>query len=132
MIGLHGDGFANELLLKSICFEKSSECENVFFELNGICVPEVFGLSGDQPRLVCDFKKVNPEKSLTKVIETNGSFILRIRVGIHPHPDPKIRVVLDLAPHKHFVVGQYFFQKYNTFVLIIRPEKSNKALNGKP
>lgn len=78
-------GFASEPLLKSIRFEKSSDhAEKIFFELNGFYPPEVFGFKGDQPRVVCDFKKVNLEKSLTKVLETNGTFILRIRVEIYP------------------------------------------------
>ena len=126
VIGLHGQGFASAPLLKSIRFEKSSDAEKVIFELNGFYPPEVFGLKGDQLRVVCDFKKVNPEKSLPKVLETNGTFILRIRVGIYPSPDPKIRVVLDLVPHKNYDIEQTFFQKDTTFVLIIRPENANK------
>jgi hypothetical protein len=101
VIGLHGQGFASVPLLKSISFDKSSDTEKVLFELNGFYPPEVFGLTGDHPRVVCDFKKVNLEKALTKVLETNDIFIRRIRVGIYPSPDPKVRVVLDLAPHKN-------------------------------
>ena len=133
IIGLHSQGFASEPLLKSIRFEKSSDhTEKVLFELNGFYPPEVFGLKGDQPRVVCDFKKVNLEKSLTKVLETNGTFILRIRVEIYPSPDPKIRVVLDLVPHKNYDIEQIFFQKDTTFALIIRPENADKALRGRP
>jgi hypothetical protein len=131
-IGLHGQGFASVPLLKSIRFEKSSDAEKVLFELNGFYPPEVFGLKGDQLRVVCDFKKVNLEKSLPKVMETNGTFILRIRVGIYPPPDLKVRVVLDLVPHKNYDIEQTFFQKDTTFVLIIRPENANKKLGGRP
>jgi len=127
IIGLHSQGFASEPLLKSIRFEKSSDhAEKVFFELNGFYPPEVFGLTGDQPRVVCDFKKVKLEKPLMKVMETNGTFILRIRVGTYPPPDPKIRVVVDLDPHKNYDIEQIFFQKDTTFALIIRPENANK------
>ncbi|HJX30776.1 MAG TPA: AMIN domain-containing protein [Thermodesulfobacteriota bacterium] len=132
VVGLHGQGFASVPLLKSIRFEKSSDAEKVLFELNGFYPPEVFGLTGDQPRVVCDFKKVNLEKSLTKVMETNGTFILRIRVGIYPPPDPKIRVVVDLVPHKNYNIEQIFFQKDTTFALIIRPENANKELRSRP
>ena len=132
VIGLHGQGFASLPLLKSIRFEKSSDAEKVLFELNGFYPPEVFGLTGDQLRVVCDFKKVNPEKSLPMVLETNGTFILRIRVGIYPTPDLKVRVVLDLVPHKNYDIEQAFFQKDTTFVLIIRPENVNKKLGGRP
>lgn len=131
-IGLHGQGFASVPFLKSIRFEKSSDAEKVLFELNGFYPPEVFGLKGDQLRVVCDFKKVNLEKSLPKVMETNGTFILRIRVGIYPPPDLKVRVVLDLVPHKNYDIEQTFFQKDTTFVLIIRPENANKKLGGRP
>ena len=82
-------------------------------------------------RVVCDFKNMNLEKSLAKVLETNGVFILRIRVGIYPPPDPKIRVVLDLVPHKNYDIEQIFFKEDTTFALIIRPENANKKL-GKP
>ena len=132
VIGLHGQGFASLPLLKSIRFEKSSDAEKVRFELNGFYPPEVFGLTGDQLRVVCDFKKVNPEKSLPMVLETNGTFILRIRVGIYPTPDLKVRVVLALVPHKNYDIEQTFFQKDTTFVLIIRPENVNKKLGGRP
>jgi hypothetical protein len=132
VIGLHGQGFASVPLLKSIRFEKSSDAEKVLFELNGFYPPEVFGLTGDQLRVVCDFKKVNPEKSLPKVLETNGTFILRIRVGIYPPPDTKIRVVLVLVPHKNYEIEQIFFQKDTTFALIIRPENADKRSGGKP
>lgn len=132
VIGLHGQGFASLPLLKSIRFEKSSDAEKVLFELNGFYPPEVFGLTGDQLRVVCDFKKVSPEKSLPMVLETNGTFILRIRVGIYPAPDLKVRVVLDLVPHKNYDIEQTFFQKDTTFVLIIRPENVNKKLGGRP
>ena len=131
-IGLHGQGFASVPFLKSIRFEKSSDAEKVLFELNGFYPPEVFGLKGDQLRVVCDFKKVNLEKSLPKVMETNSTFILRIRVGIYPPPDLKVRVVLDLVPHKNYDIEQTFFQKDTTFVLIIRPENANKKLGGRP
>jgi len=89
-IGLHGQSFSSVPLLRSIRFEKSSDAEKVLFELNGFSPPEFFGLTGNQPHIVCDFKKVNLEKSLPKVRETNGTFILRIRVGIYPpHLIPK-------------------------------------------
>ena len=132
VIDLHGQGFASVPLLKSIRFEKSSDAEKVFFELNGFYPPEVFGIKGDQPRVVCDFKKVSLEKSLTKILETNGAFIQRIRVGIYPPPDPKVRFVLDLVPHKNYNIEQIFFQKDTTFALIIRPENTNKKLEGRP
>jgi len=131
-IGLHRQSFASGPLLKSIRFDKSTDAEKVLFELNGFYPPEVFGLTGNQPRVVCDFKKVNPERSLTKVLETNGAFILRIRVGIYPPPDSKIRVVLDLDPHKNYDIEQIFFQKDTTFTLIIRPENAKKSLMERP
>jgi hypothetical protein len=132
VIGLQGQSFASGPLLKSIRFEKSSDAEKVLFELNGFYPPEVFGLTGDHLRVVCDFKNMSLEKSLTKVLETNGTFILRIRVGIYPPPDPKLRVVLDLVPHKNYDIEQIFFKKDTTFAIIIRPENTNKKLGGKP
>ncbi len=127
-----GQSFSSVPLLRSIRSEKSSDAKKVLFELNGFYPPEFFGLTGNQPRVVCDFKKANLEKSLPKVLETNGTFILRIRVGNLPPSDPKIRVVLDLVPHKNYDMEQNFFKKDTTFALILHPENANKTLRGGP
>jgi hypothetical protein len=126
VIYLSGTCLASEPLLQSIRFEKSTTCEKVFFKLNGFYPPGVFTLTGDQPRIVCDFKKVNLEKSFTQYLKTDGTFVLLIRVGIYHPPDPKIRVVLDLSPKKNYTIEQIFFQKDTTFALIIRPEHADK------
>lgn len=121
---------ATEPLLKDVRFKKISEKEEkVFLVLNGPYLPESLGLRGATPRITCDFKNVRPVENLPSVVETNGTLILRVRVGVHGAPEPKTRVVLDLAPHMSYHVAQDFFQQDTTFVLTITPDT---AVRKKP
>jgi hypothetical protein len=113
-------------LIKKIRFEKTSQSEEkVFFTLNGFYPPEIFGLKGETPRIVCDFFNAQLKNAMNRLIETNGDFIKDIRIGVHSSPKPKIRVVLDLVPNQTYDVQQIFFRKENIFLIIITLAKGN-------
>ncbi|RLA92909.1 MAG: hypothetical protein DRG25_05485 [Deltaproteobacteria bacterium] len=121
---------ASNPLIKKIRFEKTSSTEEkVFFTLNGFYPPEIFGLKGEKPRIVCDFFNAQLENPTDRLIETHGDFIQGIRIGVHSSPQPKIRVVLDLVPNQTYDVQQIFFRKENIFLIIVRLTKpSSKKL----
>lgn len=92
---------AEQKLLEDITFETPSKNEErVIFKLNGIYIPKIFGIKGENPRVVFDFPDIKPARLLKNTINTNGKFIKRIRMGVHYEPIPKTRVVFDLLPDK--------------------------------
>ncbi|WP_417908854.1 AMIN domain-containing protein [Candidatus Electronema sp. PJ] len=82
--------------LEDIRFETiSANEERVIFRLTGPVIPNSFPMKDGSPRMVFDFNNTSVGKRIRNTLETRGTLIQRIRVGIH---DSKTRVVLDLAP----------------------------------
>ncbi len=116
-------------LLKGIEFKITSDTEErVLFKLSGFLQPEVFGLEGDTPRVVCDFLGMKIDKQHVKnIISTKGKYIKNIRVGLHSSPVPKTRVVLDLTPDHNYDIEQMFFKEENLFVIVVHLVKEDKT-----
>ena len=98
----------------------SSSAEIINIVLSGPYPPEAQVIEGDAPRIFCDFPGVRMEKNIKRTIGVNGKYVLQIRTGIHPPPEPKTRVVLDLIPNHDYEVEQLFFEKDNRYSIIIR------------
>lgn len=94
--------------------------ERVTIILTGFFPPHTHVIEGDEPRIICDFPDVRMEKNIQRLIDVSGPYVMQIRTGIHPPPNPKTRVVLDLVPEKDYEVEQLFFEKGNTYTLVIR------------
>jgi hypothetical protein len=101
----------------------SASGETVHIDLSGNFPPTTQVIEGDEPRIICDFQDVRMVKTIQRAISVNGKFILQIRTGIHPPPDAKSRIVLDLVPKHDYEVEQLFYEKDNRYTMIIR-EKS--------
>lgn len=107
---------AGDRVIENLWFEKVSLTEEkVFFKLGEYAPPHVFGLEGERKRLVCDFLNTGIAKDIPRTLPTDGDLVLRLRIGVHASPEPKTRVVLDLAPierdysiHQHFYEGNVF------------------------
>jgi len=111
---------ASDPFLKEIRFKKVSDSqEKVFFLLSGFYPPEIFGLKGENPRVVCDFFNIRLGDVLPGEIDTNGALIHSIRVGVHEASPPKVRVVLDLAPDRDYDIQQEFFQEERVFLITV-------------
>jgi hypothetical protein len=102
---------------------KSSTAEMITIVLTGLFPPEAQVIEGKTPKIICDFPDVLMEKTIKRVIAINGRYILQVRTGIHPPPEPKSRVVIDLAPNRDYEVEQLFYEQNNRYSMIIR-EKS--------
>lgn len=82
--------------LEDIRFEAvSANEERVHFRLSQPVKPHSFPMKDGSPRMVFDFSGTGVSKRIRNSVETKGTLIQRIRVGIH---QDKTRVVLDLVP----------------------------------
>jgi len=95
--------------------------EKVFFELSGFYPPQMMAIEGERPRVVCDFYGVRLGSNIARRIEVNGNLIQQIRIAHHEGLRPRVRIVLDLVPHKNYNVQQVFFKKEHLYTLIISP-----------
>jgi AMIN domain len=102
---------------------KSTTAEMITIVLTGLFPPEAQVIEGKTPKIICDFPDVLMEKTIKRVIAINGRYIVQVRTGIHPPPEPKSRVVIDLAPNRDYEVEQLFYEQNNRYSMIIR-EKS--------
>jgi hypothetical protein len=102
---------------------KSTTAEMITIVLTGLFPPEAQVIEGKTPKIICDFPDVLMEKTIKRVIAINGRYILQVRTGIHPPPEPKSRVVIDLAPNRDYEVEQLFYEQNSRYSMIIR-EKS--------
>ena len=111
---------AAEPVLHEIRFEQLGEDkEKVYFKLNGFFPPKTFGIEEKQLRLVCDFADTQLQEGVPHRIDIRGNCIQRLRIGIHPPPQPKVRVVFDLVLNQDYAVQQVFYKKENIFAIII-------------
>jgi hypothetical protein len=102
---------------------KSTTAEMITIVLTGLFPPEAQVIEGKTPKIICDFPDVLMEKTIKRVIAINGRYILQVRTGIHPPPEPKSRIVIDLVPNRDYEVEQLFYEQNNRYSMIIR-EKS--------
>jgi hypothetical protein len=101
--------------------------ERAVFLLNGSYPPHMFALEGERPKVVCDFFDARLADGMKRSIEVNGSLIQQVRIGIHEGARPKVRVVLDLAPHHNYDVQQILLKEKNLYTVIVkRQETSDK------
>ena len=114
---------AADPVLQEIRFKQVSDTEEkVFFRLSGFYPPRLFGLKGENPRVVCDFFNARLGDAIDRLIDTKGALIQSIRVGVHESSEPKIRVVLDLIPDRDYDIRQDFFQEERVFVITVSPD----------
>jgi hypothetical protein len=113
--------------LLDISFDDSSNRgEMVLFHLTNFHPPTVSAMEKDNPRVFCDFMGMELGNGVENNIAAKGKYVEQISTSKHDKPD-KIRVVLNLSPHRDYDLQQVFFKNDNLFVLIVNelpPEKS--------
>ncbi len=95
----------------------------IIFELNGPFPPQTMIVEGEKPRVVCDFFDAGLAADIGKSIEVDSGIVEKIRTGIHKSPKFKVRVVLDLVPRRNYEVDQFFFEKENYYVLVVKAKE---------
>ena len=95
----------------------------VSFFLSGNHPPELFSITENNPRLICDFPNAVLAPGIDRSVDVNGRFIRLLRIGIHKGSNPKIRVAIDLEPEKKYEIRPMFFKDDKLFTLIVQQEK---------
>jgi len=107
-------------ILKIVPDLTSPPAEMITIVLTGFFPPETQVIEGKTPKIICDFPNVLMERTIKRMIPINGKYVLQVRTGIHPQPEPKSRVVIDLVPSHDYEVEQLFYEKDNRYSMIIR------------
>lgn len=94
--------------------------EMITIVLTGLFPPQTQVIEGRTPKIICDFPDVLMEKTIKRTIPIHGKYVLQVRTGIHPPPEPKSRIVIDLAPDHDYQVEQLFYEQNNRYSMIIR------------
>jgi len=97
----------------------SPTAEMITIILTGLYPPETQVVEGKTPKIICDFPDVLMDKTIKRVIPIGGKYILQLRTGIHPLPESKSRIVIDLAPNHDYEVEQLFYEQNNRYSMII-------------
>jgi hypothetical protein len=98
--------------------DSSNRGEMVLFHLTDFYPPKVAAIEKETPRVLCDFNDMVLGVDLEKDITAGGRFVSRIRL-VEDTVQPKIQVIIDLAPDHDYDLQQVFFKNDNLFVLII-------------
>lgn len=107
-------------VLESISFQRDAvHGETINFKLNGTHLPKIFAIKGEKPRVVFDFLDTRYSDLINKIIETEGDLVKRVRIGLHNEPNPKTRVVVDLAPQANFAYEHDFIAEDNILTISI-------------
>ena len=101
----------------------SDEEEKVVFELNGFFTPETFVVTGEQPKVVCDFSGVSLGRDVDHLIPVNGKLIQQITIEPDSGGNPNVRVILALTPENNYQVQPVFYKQNNQYSLIVRPKR---------
>ena len=118
------------LTVKKIAFAADeSTGEWITLSCNQSCVPELFSIEGENPRLVMDMKGVSLLQPKVRNINTGGKLVK----GIRSYLDTKtkiLRVVLDLEPSKNYIVCPV--QDPFNYTYMLRIEESEQKPGGSP
>lgn len=77
--------------------------EKVAMMCNQSCIPDVFTIEDEQPRVVMDLKEVSSIEAGYRHVQTRGKFVKKIRSYLDKE-SKKLRVVLDMDPAKYYIV----------------------------
>ena len=98
-----GEESKGDLIVKKIAFALDGEGgEKVSIFCSRSCVPELFPLEGESPRVVMDFRDVSLLQARARHIRTGGRFVKGIRAYLD-RETKILRIVLDMDPSKYFL-----------------------------
>jgi tetratricopeptide (TPR) repeat protein len=115
------------LTVKEIAFkaDKGGK-EKVAILCNQACIPTLSGLEGKNARIIMDFAGVSFMEPKYRNIPVSGKYVKKIRSYLD-RDSKKLRVVLDMAPSKHFIVHAIQDQTVNAFSLSIAEKRRAKG-----
>jgi hypothetical protein len=107
-----------------------SGSEKISILCNHTCAPEWFSLAGENPRVVMDLKGVFQVRPGVRNLKTEGPLVK----GVRRYWDKRtriLRVVLDLAPGKHYTVHPLQDPSGKTYTLTIKEDSASPRAREK-
>lgn len=119
------------LTVKEIVFkaDKGGK-EKVAVLCNQACVPALSRLEGKKTRIIMDFAGVSFMEPKYRNVPVSGKYVKKIRSYLD-NDSKKLRVVLDMAPSKYFIVHATQDQTVNAFSLEIAEKRRAKGKYAK-
>ena len=114
--------------LKKAEFRIEEESTTLFFLYNKFVIPEIFTLSGEQPRFVIDIQGVNSWNG-SPVIRLNGKPVKQIRTHLHRNLK-KLRIVLDIASADNYQIKHTLNPKENVYSLNLHKMATQKEITN--
>jgi Protein of unknown function (DUF1566)/SPOR domain/AMIN domain len=117
------------LTIEEIAFRKAGpDRESVLIRADRSFTPVIFPIEGGHLRLVIDIKSSKPyAQGLSEI--PGGEFVEKIRILYHSETKTQ-RVVLDLSSSESYKIQQLFFEKDNTFAVIIERKRDRGPDKG--
>ncbi len=131
ILSSYGIGVAQDqtttLSVKGIVFiaDKDGQ-ERVAVLCSRTCVPEVSSLEGKKAKLIMDFTGVSLIAPKHRNMPVSGKYVKKIRSYLDKDTK-KLRVVLDMAPSKYFIVHAIQDPTLNAFSLSIAEKQRAKG-----
>ena len=97
--------------------------EKIALVCNQSCVPELFSIEEENPRVVMDMKGVNLIRTEARNVNTGGKLVKRVRSYLDKQTKI-LRVVLDMDPSKYFIVRPMQDPSGNMYMLMIHEASS--------
>jgi hypothetical protein len=101
----------------SVKFEPAGH-EKVFMEFNRDVTPDISSIRGKDPRIVIDIKNVLSIRQGLKIIEVQGKLVRQIRSNLD-HASRQLRIVVDLAPSRHYDIEPVFYKAEKIYMIDI-------------
>jgi len=116
------------LIVEGVSFQiAKDQTEKVSIKLNGPCVPKIYTMNGDnKPRLVIDLAGAGSAVSVKPVVKVGNTLVKNIRIGVHPEPSAKVRIVLDLHSDRAYTYTKDFLKQENTLNVNLVPAEAAK------
>ena len=93
-----------DLIVKEIALAADGESgEKVSVFCSRSCLPEMFSLEGESPRVVMDLKEVSLLQARARQVRAGGKFVKAIRTYLDKETKV-LRIVLDMDPSKYVLV----------------------------
>jgi hypothetical protein len=120
------------LTIKDIEFKAEGEDkEVVLIRASRAFSPTVFPIEEGLLRLVIDIEDAGPYLRGLTELPVGGKFIQKIRTSYH-REIRTLRVVLDLSSSTSYKIHQLFFEKENTFALVVERKKAAEPEGSSP
>lgn len=109
------------IIITDIQYYKVSDMQDkVLIYVNAMNRPRLQTVRGETPRIILDFLNTRNIDKEHYEINTNGSFIKRIRIRSYKQPIQKVRVVFDMKPNKKYAVDQKFSKEEKIYSFEIK------------